>query len=880
MEKKNLKNEAKITKKNSLKIITVKKPPPKMEINELELGINKLSNKTPLKENPKSNFDKFLTKKISQKSKENKSFFEKYQIYDSYNPLNTKFNALENFTGPKSKRSATDYLCLFPLLLTTLSLLLFLLLLINTQSLKKLGQKDFRGKNCGQNQLSHRPYLYYLAPSLDVNVKMCVTNCPNQAGLPICLYKKDGVTDTVFCYTQMDSRLEGTICLPTEPSTKKRFLEKQWEFEIILKDLIYDFYISYDFIFLSFLLGGFLAWFVISLMRRKKIIKGVIWVFILNINFQFCLFSFFSYLIYKKIIDLSCLFGIDKYSCGGNLAYYFYILIFVFLGIAVCYFFVIAFLFNRINLIISYIVTSLKITHKLSDSKYLPFLGMFVILILVTIFIFSLVMSFSIGEIKIIEAQNIDGNKVKVFINDYFYTIFLPGVFFFNLFLLKFVGNLINFLIGYMITIWFFFRKKETIYLPVSDVMKNTFKYHLGSLVLFTLLRFAFGYLINILDFLYKFIEKKNSTFWKILQIALMPVFFLYFKILRYFREDFYIQTYLWSENFWKSSRKAFFLKNIRNKHRSDGPDFLYNFILMQIKLSICLLTSSFYLSLNFLSNKTIFGFLTSEIRFIFLPCLFILIINYYITSIFFDSFEFVNQSVVQCYYIDEEMFVGVQRFTEKFVMDLMEYYEDDNINKKKIQAKDYKEIGTQKFKAKQIFKPIDDSDDDKSDTESEYEDDNPFKKKKQQLNFETDLIDNVESEKSDEDEDNSEEEGDLLFNTDNLAESLGKSNKNYSHYTVNSQIESESSDEDDLILFNDNEEKVNIVKEHKNESSFKLGERSLQIDNEKSVFKNSAQYLLENSKSYFQNEFNNKPPEKNNFLKSKIKKIRNENED
>ena len=61
-----------------------------------------------------------------------------------------------------------------------------------------------------------------------------------------------------FCYTQMDSSLEGKVCLPTEPSTKKRFLEKRWGFEIILKDLIFDFYISYDFIFLSFVLGGFL----------------------------------------------------------------------------------------------------------------------------------------------------------------------------------------------------------------------------------------------------------------------------------------------------------------------------------------------------------------------------------------------------------------------------------------------------------------------------------------------------------------------------------------------------------------------------------------------------------------------------------------------
>ena len=360
MKEENLKREGKLLKKKSIEMIDLKKQTPtkiinkpknQIEINELEIGINKIKNKKIVVAKPKSNFDKFLTKKIKEKKSINKSYFQKYEVYDKYNSLNVKFHALENFTGPTSKRKHTDYLCLIPLFLIITSFLFFFVLLIKEQNLKKLGNKDFRGKNCGKNQLSHRPYLYYLAPSLDVNVKMCVENCPNHAGMPICLYKKDGITKTIFCYTQMDTTLQGKICLPTEPSTKKRFLAKKWEIKIIIKDLIYDFYISYDFIFMSFIICGFLSWLVISLMRRKKIIKGIIWIFILNINFQFCLFSLFSFFIYKRIINLYCLFGIDKYNCGGTISFTFYILIFIFLGLAICYFFVIAFLFNRINLI-------------------------------------------------------------------------------------------------------------------------------------------------------------------------------------------------------------------------------------------------------------------------------------------------------------------------------------------------------------------------------------------------------------------------------------------------------------------------------------------------------------------------------------------------
>ena len=73
--------------------------------------------------------------------------------------------------------------------------------------------------------------------------------------------------------------------------------------------------------------------------------------------------------------------------------------------------------------------------------------------------------------------------------------------------------------------------------------------------------------------------------------------------------------------------------------------------------------------------------------------------------------------------------------------------------------------------------------------------------------------------------------------------------------------------------MFNDKEEKVKIEKKNNLESSFnKLGKQNLEVDKINSVFKKSAQYLLKDSKSYFNDEFNNKPPTLNNFVKSKKK--------
>ncbi len=211
-----------------------------------------------------------------------------------------------------------------------------------------------------------------------------------------------------------------------------------------------------------------------------------------------------------------------------------------------------------------------------------------------------------------------------------------------------------------MISIWFFYKKKQTIYLPVSRVVQGTIKNHLGTLTFWTLIKLSLGLVLSIFNFVFKKLKKiEKTSIGKILQMFLMPLFCLYFNIFRYLRKDFFIQNYLWNDNLWTSSKKAYFLIKSRNSHRTEGPEKLYNFTLKQLKISVCMLINSLFLLLNSLASKTILGFTTDEIQYIYIPCLFMFMVNYYICSLFFDSFEFVNKTVVHCYYLDEEMFIG-----------------------------------------------------------------------------------------------------------------------------------------------------------------------------------------------------------------------------
>lgn len=81
--------------------------------------------------------------------------------------------------------------------------------------------QDFRAQLCGLGRLADKPYLYFLTPSIDLKVAMCVSECPATTGSPIALYDVDGKTATAFTYTQIQTDRIGKFCYPVEPTPRK-----------------------------------------------------------------------------------------------------------------------------------------------------------------------------------------------------------------------------------------------------------------------------------------------------------------------------------------------------------------------------------------------------------------------------------------------------------------------------------------------------------------------------------------------------------------------------------------------------------------------------------------------------------------------------------
>lgn len=56
-------------------------------------------------------------------------------------------------------------------------------------------------------------------------------------------------------------------------------------------------------------------------------------------------------------------------------------------------------------------------------------------------------------------------------------------------------------------------------------------------------------------------------------------------------------------------------------------------------------------------------------------PTMIIFYFGFFYASVFQNVFDIASRTILQCYLMDEEMFVGEQRYVEKHILEVMEYY-------------------------------------------------------------------------------------------------------------------------------------------------------------------------------------------------------------
>lgn len=310
----------------------------------------------------------------------------------------------------------------------------------------------------------------------------------------------------------MSTYLIGRTCFPEEFSTRRKFLAARQAWAEQIKQLVYSNYITLDLLLISAVITCLLAFAINAFMRTEKTISLIIWVVIVQVMALQLFCSLLFYLMRKDTIKKNCLFEVEKYDCGGMRAQMYHYLWVIFLALFAIFFMFTALMFNKINLIISFIQISQKVTCTLKDAKYLPFFGAFFLTIYFFILILTSIFTFSIGEVAVVNAKNIDGGKVKLFQYTYQYVLLLIVVIVSYWILVQFTINLTRYMMGFMITKWFFYRHKATIFLPFKEVFMGTLRFHSGSISFYTVVRCVFGWLIDFMDGLSNLLAKNPSS--------------------------------------------------------------------------------------------------------------------------------------------------------------------------------------------------------------------------------------------------------------------------------------------------------------------------------------------------------------------------------
>jgi len=144
----------------------------------------------------------------------------------------------------------------------------------------------------------------------------------------------------------------------------------------------------------------------------------------------------------------------------------------------------------------------------------------------------------------------------------------------------------------------------------------------------------------------------------------------------------------IFGDEFKISAQKQFFLR-FRNKEKIRSMDYLTTFILFQMKLACAFIAWSFvYCMLRYVKWSAIdndLSLVNTEIT----PAVGIMYFTFFYASIFINLFDIGTKALIQCYLMDEEMFMGDQKFAEQFIKEFMDEYQlmlkkDEELRKKR----------------------------------------------------------------------------------------------------------------------------------------------------------------------------------------------------
>ncbi|EGR33911.1 solute carrier family 44 protein member 2, putative, partial [Ichthyophthirius multifiliis] len=555
---------------------------------------------------------------------------------------------------------------------------------------------DFRAELCGQGKFVDRPYLYYPNPATDINVAFCVQQCPQSTGPLICLYQTNGIpynsVYSKFCYVQMQSKPVGKYCKPYEPQNKLALDNHLLKFDLRVKRYVSDIYNSLDMIGLGAILISFLSFIFYIFIRNSNLI--VIYMFSIFIFIIGC-FAGYSYLFYREYqleLAQNCFTGIDEKQCVGDRGYLYRIFCYVIAVIGGIYLLTLIMIAKRLRKITSFFITVSQVVDILTQIKFIPYLLLLAAISIGGLILIMVPHGFTVADIVIIpilEGQ-IDGNKVKTMeFSKFSYAMAIYDIFMFFIWMFFLLGFR-DIYISYCLCIWFFTKRKDTVKIPRWVVFKQIFRYHLGSVVMYSLVSACVTFPKLIMKSFIKSLSglPQYSNTVRYLQTCCKCMIDFYEIFLRYFSKHSLIQVSLTSLDFYISSKRAYGLM-FRNQDKISDMDQMQEFVVNNTKFCIAFVSALFvYVYLSFFEQTVFLKNNTKEIENKVIPSLVMFVIGYFFSAIFQGSYDITCKSLIQLYLIDQEIFFGEKRYDEEFINIVFQNYVKDDQNKYIIKSK------------------------------------------------------------------------------------------------------------------------------------------------------------------------------------------------
>lgn len=348
-----------------------------------------------------------------------------------------------------------------------------------------------------------------------------------------------------------------------------------------------------------------------------------------------------------------------------------------------------AFFFNQVNLVIGIMGSALQFTGKASEIKSVPMVSGIIISGLCLMFLWVTVEAASFGSITKATAKNIDSKKVKTFVFNDIFTQLIPVDFLLAYYLITFFITFIESVTSYGLCIWFFSKKKDTTKLDLDRCYKQTLKYHLGTIGWVAFLKMVFRPIRLFSRPIYESLASGNqkNIFIRFFQIVCIPCIWLQHTLMRFLSKSALIQMNMWSDSYAHSSKKSYFLVNVRHGDRGEGNEKLIEFVLRQIQMSVSLISAVFFYIYVFAIPYSPSFKLISDVADPLVGSAMVFSFGILVSSSYTSTYDMIIKTMVQCNFMDEEMFVGEQKYTEPIFDELMSYWkkadDDDDMNAK-----------------------------------------------------------------------------------------------------------------------------------------------------------------------------------------------------